>query len=307
MTNKILKRVFDVYAGAALSVFSRWPIGTNAFEREWDVLILLDTCRVDALKEVSSEYDFINDVGSLTSVGSTSAEWIACTFVQEYIDDIRETIYVSANGFEEKVLIQGKMPDEGRGLSWSDWSTVSGDDLLKLDPVWKYRTKELGHTRPRHVTDRAIVNARTENPDRLIVHYSHPHDPYVANAYAEDRKDLYEYEEDPWDYLKETGDFQTIWDAYIDNLRFILDEVEILLQNVDGDTVVISADHGEGFGGKWGVNHHPIAIPHPKIKRVPWAVTSATDTGSYIPSDNPDASKNVPDSVEDHLKALVFS
>ncbi len=43
MTNKILKRVFDVYAGAALSVFSRWPIGTNAFEREWDVLILLDT------------------------------------------------------------------------------------------------------------------------------------------------------------------------------------------------------------------------------------------------------------------------
>jgi hypothetical protein len=38
-----------------------------------------------------------------------------------------------------------------------------------------------------------------------------------------------------------------VWEAYLDNLRYVLDNIEELLQNVDGK-VVISADHGELFG-----------------------------------------------------------
>jgi hypothetical protein len=36
-------------------------IGTNVFDRDWDVLILLDTCRVDALREVKSERSSVGD------------------------------------------------------------------------------------------------------------------------------------------------------------------------------------------------------------------------------------------------------
>jgi hypothetical protein len=80
----------------------------------------------------------------------------------------------------------------------------------------------------------------------------------------------------------------------------VLDSVETLLKNVDAETVAISADHGEAFG-ELGVNRHPIAIPHPKIKRVPWALTSATDKGKYEPMtyDQRGQGKGVTEHLED--------
>jgi len=300
---KLLKTGFDFYVGAAMSLFSRYPLGTNVFEREWDVLILLDTCRVDALREVAPEYDFISDVESTTSVGSTSSEWMACTFIDEYREELAETIYVSANGFDEQVLSNGNPPGDDRGPSWTDWSTVTAEELLKLDQVWKYAPEpEHGHVRPQYVTDRTIANAREYQPERLVVHYSQPHEPYTANADAEGRDELYPHEKQPWTYLQDGGDFDKVWNSYLDNLRLVLDEVSILLQNIDADTVAISADHGEAFG-EWGVNRHPIAIPHPKIKRVPWVTTTADDSGEYEPTLEP---SNQHKKVEDHLEDLGY-
>ncbi|USZ71457.1 hypothetical protein [Natronosalvus halobius] len=301
--SRLVSAGYDVYLSAALSAFSRYPIGTNVFQREWDVLVLLDTCRVDALREVAPEYDFLSDIDAMTSVGSTSSEWIACTFVDEYREEVAETIYVSANGFDEPILCQGMLPGHDRRFAWTNWSTLSERDLLKLDQVWKYAPKpEHGHVRPRHVTDRAITHARDHEPDRLVVHYSQPHEPYVANADAEGRGELYDYEKRPWTYLQNGGDFETVWAAYLDNLRLVLDEVSVLIQSIDAEEVAISADHGEAFG-EWGINRHPMAIPHPKIKRVPWATTVAKDTGEYEPTlEERDQSRD----VEGHLENLGY-
>jgi len=298
----ILKNLYYQYVGTTMSLFSRYPIGTNVFERDWDVLLILDTCRVDALNEVAHEYDFIKTVDSMTSVGSCSPEWIGCTFTEKYIDAIQDTIYISANAFAERVLVDREFPDSNRGISWSNWRTVRGRDFLALDQPWKYAPDPPhGHIRPEHLTDRAIANAKEHEPDRMIVHYSQPHAPYTANADAEERE-LKEYEQNPRDYLRNDGDYNKVWEAYLDNLRLVLDEVSIILNNIDANTVAISADHGEAFG-EWGIYHHLAGLPHPHLKRVPWVTTSASNTGDYQPTLSPDSTEKA---VEEHLRDLGY-
>jgi hypothetical protein len=73
--------------------------------------------------------------------------------------------------------------------------------------------------------------------------------------------------------------------------------VALLLENVDAERVVITADHGEGFG-EYGVYEHPVGCPAPTIKRVPWATTTAADTGSYVPEDAADPVRPPTDPIE---------
>ena len=88
----------------AVLLEDRLSFGTNVFEAEWDLLILLDTCRIDALHEVADEYDFLTDVGELVPVGSSFPEWIARTFTEEYRSEIENTAYLTCNGNAEAVL-----------------------------------------------------------------------------------------------------------------------------------------------------------------------------------------------------------
>jgi hypothetical protein len=83
----------------------------------------------------------------------------------------------------------------------------------------------------------------------------------------------------------------------------VLDDVEILLENVDADTVAITADHGEAMG-EWGFHSHNIGCPHPIVRKVPWVTTSATDTGSYEPSLEPEA--EVEPDTQAQLKDLGY-
>ncbi|MFC3959051.1 hypothetical protein [Halovivax cerinus] len=287
---KLVRTAYYAYVGAAMSVFSRRPFGTNVFDREWDVLVILDTCRVDALASVASEYPFLDEsaVDSIWSVGSGSSEWIASTFREEYRETIRDTAYISANGFAQRVLVDGERPDDGRGWSWSNWQTVDANTLHSLDQPWLYTPDHPEwHTEPRPVTERAIDTWRTDTPDRMILHYSQPHHPYAANARAEGRDELYRFEAEPFRALREGHDREPIWTAYLDQLREVLDDVALLLENLDAETVVISADHGEAFG-EWGVLYkHPLGVLHPSIRRVPWVETAGTDTGTYEPTLEP--------------------
>ena len=62
----------------------------------------------------------------------------------------------------------------------------------------------------------------------------------------------------------------------------MLDDVEQLLDNIDADRVVISANHGEAFG-EYGVYGRPIGALHPYVRNVPWAITTASGSGTYTP------------------------
>lgn len=89
-------------------------------------------------------------------------------------------------------------------------------------------------------------------------------------------------EEHIWLLQEGRVDYEDVWEAYLDNLRLVLDQVAILRKNIDAERIAITADHGEAFG-ELGVYGHPEAFPHPVSRKVPWATTTGEDTGTHDP------------------------
>lgn len=264
--------------------------GTNVFEREWDALLVLDGCRVDAMAEVAADYDFLENPGTHRSNGSASYQWMDRTFTDEYADEMARTAHVTANPFSDDFC--------------------SPDDWAVLDEVWRDGwDPELGIVPARTVTERAIHatrNAETEF-DRLLVHYMQPHFPSVPKPLG-DGTQLQEWRdgrEMAWQGLRRGRLSETdVWDAYIANLRYVLDDVAILLENLDAERVVLTADHGNAKG-EWGIYGHPN-VPLDVLRTVPWYVTTATDTGTYQPDVNRADATQTDLSVEDRLDALGY-
>lgn len=261
--------------------------GTNIFEREWDMLIVLDACRVDLLQSVVDEYAFLDDIERLESVGSMSKEWMAKTFTDEYADEMANTTYITANVFSERML--------------------SANQFQELDEVWRYGWDDkAGTVPPRPVTDRAIQTARESDPERLIVHYVQPHHPFL-DLDCDQTFDTVPFGPDLSDTVvdalrKEKIDFETFWDAYQDNLHRVLADVDLLLSNIDADRVAITADHGDGLG-EWGIYDHPVGCLHPVVRTVPWVTTSATAQRTYTPKR--DCTQDTP-AGEEQLQALGY-
>jgi len=249
--------------------------GTPIWDRSWDVVVILDACRHDLMTEVADEYEFLGSVDSFRSVGSHSKAWMEWTFAEEFRDEAQATAYVTANPFTDVVL--------------------SDDDCGRLEEVWRYGwDSELGAIPPRPVTDTAISVAREDDWGRLIVHYMQPHVPFLE--YNSDGVTFAEFQDqgierlgDDWNtalHRLQRGDLSRdeFWRQYRSNLRLVLDEVAILLENMDADTVVISADHGNALGERW-LYGHPGGVDIPCLRTVPWVKTSATDEGTHTPAE----------------------
>ena len=296
---------------------TRTTIGENVFDRDWDLLILLDTCRVDAMKEMEAEFDFITSTDQIVSVGARSPEWIAKTFSEDYTDEINNTAYLSANVFSQQVLVDRHPANIGLRDSTLAYKllsripTVNAEQLGRFEYLYEYEPvgedgpigHEDGGTPPRYVTDRGIRVGREHDYDRVILHYLQPHPPYISNALKENRG-LKKYEADWWGYLGETGDRTSIWNAYLDELRFVLDDVRLLLENFACEKVVISADHGESFGEYWEFGHRTGSL-NPNVRKIPWVETTSTDNESYQPQFDPPGKKSQ-QSVAEQLEALGY-
>lgn len=295
----------------SLALTSRFPIGTHVLHKEWDLLIILDTCRYDAMQAVSDEYDFIDCVEKFYSRGGSSPDWIAHTFAKTFEKELEETVYVTANPHAETVLQDREYIPNKHSLAakrfykYGDWNTVRPEKLKRFEQVWKYDSGHSGepevesYTPPRFITDRAIEISRNEDFDRMILHYMQPHYPYISNAIEESRG-LRSYEKNP-KAVKKDG-YHRVYSSYIDELRHVLDEIEILLENVDADKVAISADHGDAFGKYCVYGHNPGRI-HPGVRYVPWVETSAVDKGTHTPDFDYKMSS---DGIEKHLQALGY-
>lgn len=296
---------YYAYVGANLTLTSRRPVGTHPYERDWDALIILDACRVDALKEVQDEFSFIKDVDSVASVGSTSGEWMAHTFDSAYRSEIARTAMVTANVHSETVLRDRVVPPQyvAAPFVWADWDPVEPETLSLLDEVWRYAWDDnLGTVPPRAITDQAITAGRTTECDRLVVHYLQPHAPYLA---AKPDGSITSTYDEPLESLRK-GDISKpeVWDAYLETLRLVLADVELLIDNLDADRVILTADHGEAFG-ETGFYEHPVCCPHPVVKKVPWVELSATDSETYEPVTTDSEVSEKPD-ISGQLEALGY-
>lgn len=277
--NRAAYRLVRTGLGAAIrQVYSP---GKNVFTLDWDVLLILDACRVDLLSEVTDEYEFLeSQVPTITSVGSSSQEWIRNTFTDSYSITVAKTAYVTGNPFSDELL--------------------DPNEFLLLEEVWRYAWDDKTHTVPaRPISDRLIDVMRTENPDRVIAHYMQPHATFIPHSDMQASGN----QESIWMALRE-GEFEqeTVWDAYRDNLRYVLDEVSLVLENIDADTVVISSDHGNAIG-EFGIYGHPSGYPISCIREVPWVETSAVDERTYEPEIETITDD---DSVEDRLVDLGY-
>lgn len=259
----------------------------NIYEEEWDLLIILDACRYDLMESVSADYPFLSQLEPRYSPASSSQEWLQHQFSPAYRIEMEETAYVTGNTFSNEML------DE--------------TEFETLDEVWTYGwDEESGIVLPRPITDRTITVARNQDPDRVIAHYMQPHFPALENPELGGKVDPTENKwiNSIWDQLESSElTYKTVWNAYKSNLREVLTEVELLLNNTDFDNVIITADHGNGFG-ELGIYGHPSNRTHPCLRKVPWVKTTAQDIGDYIPQEYNRESDEI--SLEDRLAALGY-
>lgn len=300
LLKRMFRPVYFAYVGSLLTAANRISIGTNIYERDWDLLIVLDACRLDAIEKVQDEYDFLRQVNSIWSVGSTSFEWMPLTFRNKYLDEIERTAYITGNPYTERVFEEKRNPPVRDSIPFgpTDYDVVDSESFQYLEELWKYNFEDsFNRLPPRFTTDRAVSAGREINADRFIIHYMYPHDPYPL---AEEglRK--------PFEKLM-AGQVSrgVVWDLYIENLRYVLEEVELLLENFEANKVIITADHGEAFG-EYGFYAHEIGCPLPSVRRVPWVVTTAKDSGEYIPDEHEEKMSNKNTTAEKRLKDLGY-
>lgn len=298
--------VYTWYLVIWYAVTSRVPLGTNVYEREWDLLVILDACRTDTLKEVAHEYDFIENVDTIWSVGSQSDEWMANTFKNSYRSEINRTHYITANGHATQLFEREILPPKNNTtpIDLSSWELVDLEDFGQVDFIWKHNHDEKYNiVLPEVMTDYVIDAGRHSNSDMLIAHYMQPHLPYIGQALRENREAT-ELEMKGYECLEDgSAEKDEVYELYRDTLRLVLDEVEELLQNIDADNVVITSDHGEAFG-EFKAYGHPEGFPHPIIKRVPWVQTSATDKRTREPDLEGESNKKI--DIDQHLRDLGY-
>ncbi|WP_049913226.1 hypothetical protein [Halococcus thailandensis] len=293
----------DGMAGVCASAYELWigalrradrfaDPGVNIYDRSWDTLVILDGCRADVLHGIAHEYEFLDTPSTHRSPGSTSYEWMERTFTEEYRKEMERTVQVTANPHSQRFF------DDA--------------DFRKIDPVWRDAWDETrGTVLARSVTDRAIVAGREKvgTDDRLLVHYMQPHFPSVPaplmNGVGLD--DWLDGSEHAWQGLRR-GEFteRDVWLAYVENLRYVLDDVAILLENLDAERVAITADHGNAKG-EWGIYGHPN-VPLNVLRNVPWFVTSATDHRTRDPDvDSTTDAEPSDETVAERLEALGYA
>jgi len=269
--------------------YGRRMAGENVYDREWDLLVILDACRADLMAEVAGEYDWIpGDPETATSVGGTSTEWLDRTFAGLPDEILSNTAYVTGNPYSESHLDVDRM-----GL---------------VDEVWRYAwDDELGTIPARPLTDRAIETCREGEYDRVIVHYMQPHFPCVPCEDPGGGMDLDSFGEDPvsvWEELRFGRRTRAdVWGDYLENLRYVLGEVDLLLSNVDG-RVAVTADHGNAMG-EWHLYGHVERVALPALREVPWVEVEATDGGTHDPAAY-DRQRAADDDVTDRLEALGY-
>ncbi len=274
----------------------------TVYDREWDVLVILDACRVDLFAEVADEYEWLPDgetvdQTAVDSVAGSSSEWMERTFGAADADTLANTAYITGNPFSSQQL--------------------DGEDFALLDETWRYAwDDDAGSIRPEPLVDRAIQVGREDDHDRLIVHLMQPHAPFLGHneIHAGFRPDYWGSPDavrdedqqglDVWHRIRR-GELEreTVWRAYRENLRIALESVARLRRNIDG-RLVLTADHGNALG-EYGVWGHPD-VPVEGIRSVPWVSVEATDRQTSEPTIKPPTDEASDDDIEARLAALGY-
>lgn len=217
--------------------------GVKIMNKDWDNLVLLDAYRADYFSEYSS---LEGHYESVVSKGNHSHEFVAKNFADGKYHD---TVVVTSNIWYEK----SPCIDE------STFHTL-------INPVG---VNDRSMTNPEKVTKAALDAIENFPNKRIIVHYMSPHTPFMGETAGRFET------EGPWQGIYEKyrrGEIEkgVVEQSYIETIRAIENEVQQLINEFNGKTVV-SSDHGENLGEvQHGVELLGHGNPSPECRSVPW-------------------------------------
>ncbi|MFB6088895.1 MAG: hypothetical protein ABEK36_03905 [Candidatus Aenigmatarchaeota archaeon] len=206
--------------------------GGSIVDEDWDNLIILDACRYDLYNEMFGCEKRI-------SRGTTTSEWLRMNF-----KDFYDITYISSNPH-----ISDRKLDDFRGT----------DHFSHVENVWDHGWNyELNTVLPEKITKSAI-ELNESSDGRMIIHYMQPHQPFVGDYRLD-----YPGKDNPAKTVFDAfvlGEIsrEDMWKAYRSNLRYVKVEIDRLLDNLEG-TTVLTADHGNAFG--------PLFYAHPPGIRI---------------------------------------
>lgn len=236
--------------------------GLPVFDREWDLLVVLDACRYDLFVEFApkhSVYERFDSIESVYSIASQSVDWLERNF--EHADDslLGRTVYITDP---------------------SHAAMVTTDKLYDVVEVRESPNNTHGGVlRPAAIADEAVRQFRTATADKYIVHYIQPHAPFLhCVGKYNSALDGEGHPLNVWNGIRDGRfDREEVWEDYGQNLLLVLDHVERLIERFEG-TIVVTSDHGNGLG-EFGLYGHPGREAAPSIRRVPWATATGAGAG----------------------------
>lgn len=282
---------------------------------DWDIVCVLDACRSDLYYDLAwseGAPDWLPESGeTITAAGSMSAEWHNHTFTDDYAEEMERTALITGNPFAAKDLPEWPNlpldPDDFGVLDFaveSEWTDHYGEGISTIPPE--------------PLTDRAIDCWRRREElgiDRVVVHYMQPHAPFRSRPeWFGATRNLNEFgkavpggrTKSIWKKLRdgEVGRAE-VWDAYQDNLLWVLESVDVMRRNADA-TIALTADHGNALG-EWHHWGHPAGSPISAVRDVPWVTVEGVDTHNHTPEMHVEAEENLDDSeLESQLEALGY-
>jgi hypothetical protein len=273
-------------------------------DKDWDNLIILDACRYDTFDKYNS---ISGDLGSEISQASHSLGFVMKNFNNKKLHD---TIYITPN-----VHI----------------SYVDDDIFYKVIPTFGDNVQSPKHkdNRSPEAVCEAAINAHEQYPNkRLIIHFMQPHSPHFSH-HAECLRETLRQKEDlsfsTWgdESSENTTSIKDLNEAanrgyisknmleniYSENLEFVLNHVDELLQKIDGKSVITS-DHGECLGESElflfpDLYDHETNIYMKELRKVPWL--EVIDDRREIRKDVPEEDEKLTEKqVKEQLKSLGY-
>lgn len=249
-------------------------------ETDWDILVILDACRADVLRQAANW-----PVKKAISPASCTPQWLQKV--------------VSSGIFANSRVFSGNPQYE---------KIESTAEKVTIERCWETDWDERCQTvLPEPILDRATE--AVADGSRVVAHLQQPHWPYVAQLSGQW---LPAYDHlGPWSIDKteidsvqvamQRGliDVESARRAYEASVRSVWETLAPYLARwVSRDkTVIVTADHGETFGrlNEYGFYEHPCSCHLRPLVEVPWVELHPAET------------EDQPDDVEQRLRALGYA
>jgi len=238
-----------------------YPGGIDVMAQDWDFLVVLDALRFDVMEE---EYDLPGEISSVMSRGAGTREWLRGNFRDKSFDDV---VYINAN--PQLTRIANELNVSFHAVE-SIWKTEWDDELQTVTPE--------------SVREKAMEFAEKYPHKRLLIHFIQPHAPFIGPTGKEnDFGGVIAPDDSPYteQFLRPfinsillRQDMELWEQAYRENLRLALKQIDALFDELDGKFVVTS-DHGELLKERVSpipIKYigHRIGCHHDNLLKVPW-------------------------------------